>query len=265
MLLTAATGVVAQTPINLTPDATGKKWTLSSMPVYDVNLRVIYEEDLALNEVDDNATKLTEWNGYEANVTLTRTLQAGGWNTFAVPFDLDIPSGWTVKELTGAEFNDGTLSLTFATAASIEAGKPYLVIVDAAVANPSFEYVTISSTTTPTIIEDVISFVPVMSPTALTLDDKSYLFVKNGNKLTWASSGSSMLGFRAYFHILDSNISAGARAFTMNFDDASGITTVLSDEPTTVSGTYTLDGRRIEGQPTQKGVYIVNGKKTIIK
>ena len=33
LLLTAATGAVAQTPINLTPDATGKKWTLSSMPV----------------------------------------------------------------------------------------------------------------------------------------------------------------------------------------------------------------------------------------
>jgi hypothetical protein len=42
-----------------------------------------------------------------------------------------------------------------------------------------------------------------------------------------------------------------------------GITTVISDEPTTASGTYTLDGRRIEGQPTQKGVYIVNGKKVI--
>jgi len=28
---------------------------------------------------------------------------------------------------------------------------------------------------------------------------------------------------------------------------------------------YTLDGRRINGQPTAKGVYIVNGKKVIIK
>ena len=44
-----------------------------------------------------------------------------------------------------------------------------------------------------------------------------------------------------------------------------GIITVLSDEPSTGDGIYTLDGRRIEGQPTQKGVYIVNGKKTIIK
>ena len=28
---------------------------------------------------------------------------------------------------------------------------------------------------------------------------------------------------------------------------------------------YTLDGRRLNGKPTKKGIYIVNGKKTIVK
>jgi len=28
---------------------------------------------------------------------------------------------------------------------------------------------------------------------------------------------------------------------------------------------FTLDGRRLQGQPTQKGVYINNGKKVVIK
>jgi hypothetical protein len=28
---------------------------------------------------------------------------------------------------------------------------------------------------------------------------------------------------------------------------------------------YTLDGRRLEGKPTQKGIYIVNGKKRVVK
>ena len=53
---------------------------------------------------------------------------------------------------------------------------------------------------------------------------------------------------------------------------------VKSEEFATATGWYTLDGRRIEGQPTQrsaegrlfpqglkKGVYIVNGKKKVIK
>ena len=28
---------------------------------------------------------------------------------------------------------------------------------------------------------------------------------------------------------------------------------------------YTLDGRKLNGKPTQKGLYIVNGRKTIVK
>jgi hypothetical protein len=28
---------------------------------------------------------------------------------------------------------------------------------------------------------------------------------------------------------------------------------------------YTIDGRRLSGKPTQKGLYIVNGKKVVIK
>jgi len=27
---------------------------------------------------------------------------------------------------------------------------------------------------------------------------------------------------------------------------------------------YTLDGRRLSGKPTQKGIYIVNGKKVVL-
>ena len=57
-----------------------------------------------------------------------------------------------------------------------------------------------------------------------------------------------------------------ARAFRMDFDDnVTGIVTVFSDEPTTTNSIYTLDGRRLQGQPTQRGIYIYNGKKTIIK
>ena len=28
---------------------------------------------------------------------------------------------------------------------------------------------------------------------------------------------------------------------------------------------YTLDGRKLDGKPTQKGLYINNGRKTVIK
>lgn len=226
------------------------------------------KNELALSEAADNATAISEAavSGKTYAVTLTRTLQQGGWNTFCVPFDLATPTGWTVKALTASEFNSGTgeLTLTFADAASIEAGKPYLVKVTSTVANPTFEGVTITdgTTTTETASAD---FVPVMNPTSLTGGDKTVLFVTGGNKLTFPTADGNINGLRAYFQLKGEAV-AEARAFRMSFDDdATGIVTVLTDEPTTASGIYTLDGRRIEGQPAGKGVYIVNGKKTIIK
>ena len=133
LLLTVATGAWAQDPdpIDLTPSADGKTWTLAATPAFDVELEVEYETELALSETTDNSAALTEWDGYEADVTLTRTLATGSWNTFAAPFSTAIPDGWTVKELTNATFADGTLTLNFDNAASIEAGKPYLVKVAA--------------------------------------------------------------------------------------------------------------------------------------
>ena len=218
--------------------------------------------DITLNETE--AGEVTAVDGYFSNVTLTRTLQAGGWNTFCAPFSTAMPSGWTVKELSSSAFDSSTgeLTLNFGNAASIEAGKPYLVKVDANVANPTFNGVTISSTTTTT-ETTAVDFVPVMNPTNLTGDDKTVFFVTGGNKLTYPSGDGNINGFRAYFRLKGELVSL-VRAFHMSFDDnVTGITTVISDEPTTASGTYTLDGRRIEGEPTQKGMYIVNGKKVI--
>ncbi len=45
LLLTAATGAWAQSGTSLTPDATGKVWTLATMPAYNVILEVEYKTD----------------------------------------------------------------------------------------------------------------------------------------------------------------------------------------------------------------------------
>jgi len=45
----------------------------------------------------------------------------------------------------------------------------------------------------------------------------------------------------------------------------SAISTLRADTAIAADGIYTLDGRRHRGKPTAKGLYIVNGKKMIIK
>ena len=54
----------------------------------------------------------------------------------------------------------------------------------------------------------------------------------------------------------------------MNFDDeeATGILEVSADsKEMTDDAWYSLDGVRLSGKPTQRGMYINNGNKVVIK
>ena len=46
--------------------------------------------------------------------------------------------------------------------------------------------------------------------------------------------------------------------------EATGISTV-EHLPLTTDHYYTLDGRKLQGQPTEKGIYIVNGRAIVVK
>ena len=223
---------------------------------------------VTLDEVDDNTAILDEPNGKTADVTLTRTLQAGGWNTLALPFSMDIPSGWTVKELSTTTLENGTLTLNFADAQSIVAGTPYLVWVTDAVANPTFNGVTVSNDVAPT-ETDYVDFIPTLGKTTITGDKESVLFLAAENKLKNPTSlPSDMKGFRAYFQLKDGST---ARSFSLNLgDEATGIAEIENGKLNIENGVYDLQGRRMESSMfniqssmLKKGVYIVNGKKTI--
>ena len=71
---------------------------------------------------------------------------------------------------------------------------------------------------------------------------------------------------KAYFTVPPSS-SAPARGFTMVFgSDETGITaTTLTDGTMADDAWYTMDGRRLQGKPATKGMYINGGKKIVIK
>ena len=228
------------------------------------------ENTATLSQATDNSTFISTNNGLVYDITLGRTLNAGGWNTFCVPFNISsemiasvFGENTKVRELNTSEFNSTTktLTLNFTDATSIEAGKPYLVKVDAAVANPTFDDVTIVSGTTTT-ETTYANFMPVMNPTSLTGGDKSILFVTGGDKLTYPNTTGNINGFRAYFQLHD--LPNEARSFAMSFDDeTTAVRGIENGELRVENSYYDLQGRRVV-QPT-KGLYIVNGKKLIIK
>ena len=64
------------------------------------------------------------------------------------------------------------------------------------------------------------------------------------------------------------NEQSGARQFTMVFDDATGIHSMDNEQlimDNEAGAWYSLDGRRLSGKPTQKGLYIHNGTKVLVK
>ena len=75
-------------------------------------------------------------------------------------------------------------------------------------------------------------------------------------------AGASIAPFRAYLEVTGT---AGARLdYAISFgDDATGIKVVTTESNKT--DWYSLDGRKLQAKPGKKGVYIKNGKKTVIK
>lgn len=235
---------------------------------------------LALSEETDNSGILALKNGMACDITLKRTLKAGSYNTFAAPFDIPAATltakGIKAKKLTSSTFINGVLTLNFADATTIEAGKPYLVKVNADLADPTFNGVTVNSTLTATQTASV-DFVPTMGKTLVTgsVDNegnaRSVLSLGGGNKLfhptvvnTPDNADSYIKGFRAYFQLKDDGIDA--HEFNLDFD--AGMTGIVSMDNVNVNDNDNwrdLNGRKLSGKPTAKGVYILNGKKVIVK
>jgi hypothetical protein len=241
------------------------------MPAYDVEVST--ELWYRLSETaSDNETKY----GTKANVFLERTLQAGGWNTFCAPFAISNPAsvfgtGVQVKAFNGSSLSDGTLTLNFTDAAAIAAATPYLIKlggesnVDLTAEGKEFEGVTQSWTPIDVNPDDgLATFKAALVPVPMTANDKTILFVSGGDNLTFPNTDNSLKAFRAYFQLSQA---MEARAFVMNLGDDTGIRSLTSEGwhgYRSEGSKYTLDGRKV-AQPTRKGVYIVNGKKTVIK
>ena len=153
--------------------------------------------------------------------------------------------------------------------------------------NPTFTGVTVSNTEPASVAstDGTVSFVGTYSPVGLTVDDQSNLFLGAANTLYWPNGANNADGkyyvgaCRAYFHVSEPTL---ARAFVLNFGDALGSETGIISIPvngresgssnSVRPGIYALDGRRVASDfdkqspySLPKGVYIVNGRKIVIK
>ena len=190
------------------------------------------------------------------------------------------------RRQTGFDAATCALYLYFQDATSIEAGKPYLIKWATASSsyfeNPVFSGVTINSiaATSVTSADGKLSFTGTYEPVEIgSTGDDTKLFLGTGNIPYWPDAEMTIGCQRAYFQLNGLTASptpsqeedTPVRAFILNLGD--GETTGISEVTTPLSNRrgaggeawYSLDGCRLNGKPTKKGVYILGGRKVVIK
>ena len=228
-----------------------------------------------------NADLLDEFESFTTDVTLAdRTLyKDGNWNTLCLPFNVTLKGsvleGATVKKLNGekSSLEDGKLTLTFEDEKEeLTAGIPYIIKWEQGddITNPVFEGVTISSIRPTEVMSNdgQVSFVGQYSSfniveSGATGDNEGnkneILLLSSGNKLGYSKNPRTLHAFRCHFKTYSET---KARSFELDFGD--GETTVLtlvnSEKRIVNSEVYDLQGRKLNGKPTKKGLYIHNGK-----
>ena len=230
--------------------------------------KVTEVETVDFDDNADNTTAITAAVGAGKNTVVTRAMKKDMWNTLVVPHAMNAQAiirnfgdGAKVARL-NSESANGVLH--FVTVDAIEAGIPYLVTPTVDVANIITMNTTISAGQT---TDEGISydFIGLYAPTTIGAND--YYLAAN-NTLKRNTACSSMRAFRAYFR----DKSAGVK--TLTAFDVDGLTdgNPSLEGRASVGPLYDLTGRKIADSSLvtrhsslPRGIYIVNGRKVVVK
>lgn len=236
-------------------------------------ISVTYEDGPAKTtlSLDENAEDtgdvlLGTESGKVYDVTLTRTLTAGKWNTICLPFDVTAEQVESVLKATSnvKEFDKedkATATIFFKPATELKAGVPYLIKPTESATTLEFKGVKITATEAGASLGTEYGVCGTFVPYKLSTDGTD-LFLKTDGKFYVPAVGKeTMKGFRAYF-IAPKN-TAGA-ALNLSFGEATGIDGVAADAVKNVK-VYNVNGQYVGTSldALPKGLYIVGGKKVL--
>ena len=215
---------------------------------------------LTLNDETDNSELLTSNNRQQTAVKLSRKLLANQWNTFCMPFDIDVTDGKINGIKASVMEYDHTTGNTmeFKETTQIEAGKAYLIKPSADITDPQFDNVTIKNDY-PTVSGDAdgYSFVGIYN-------QERVLILASEAKFMKVNNGQRMKGMRAYF-----TIPAGtkAEAVRLMINNRPTALTEITTTPSTSEKIFYIDGTYAGSdiKNVKKGIVIKDGKKYLMK
>ena len=236
---------------------------------------------LTLIDDADNNSIISSFNGLTVDATLKgRTFYKDGmWNTICLPFDVVLEGspleGAVARPLSAASVDGKALNLTFGDAVTeLKAGTPYIIKWESGydIENPVFTGVTIDKTARSydngASGDERVRFVGIYRNRTFKDTQNTILLMGKDNNLYYPIKGASIGSQRAYFRIGNKGAAlARFDSFNIGYGDSetTGIEPIHNSQFTIDNSWYSLDGRKLQGKPTTKGVYINNGVKIVIK
>ena len=244
---------------------------------------------LTLDDTKDMKEALAAADGNNATITFSsRTLDAGVWYTLVLPFDITVAKfsqacGYAIVDMFDQTSNDGKVRFNLFMG-NIPANTPFMfklngdkinlnqVVIDDVTIDYDPEHadpdddVQFSTDGNPYITDGtnvLLGFYGKKADNKLNAGEY-YLGNASDNKWKPAESDNVKLdGGRAKLVL-----AANAREILIEEPDGSvtAISCITADGVAVeADGWYTLNGVKLQGAPTQKGIYIRNGKKMVIK
>lgn len=250
--------------------------------------------------LDENVGITSETPTGLQNVLVKRTISANNWNTICLPFGMSaeqIASAFGDATVQLADFagcvptydeekvNCLAIKVNFTDATTITANKPCLIKVNKAVTEFKVDEVTINANEESAHVDKdktkigsryyYNKMIGTYTPETVignSEDDFYQLFLSN-NKFYYSKGTAKMKAFRAYFEFLDelTDKSAGVSNAKISFfvDETTGISDIKSKTKVDSDAVYNINGqyvgKNIDMNTLPKGVYIINGKKKIVK
>ena len=234
--------------------------------------------------LDESSPTAPEASDGAVNVRVLRTINANEWSTICLPFamtaeqiatafgsDVTVEIGDADSYETTEDDEENIVGITikFNDVMAIEANHPYIIRVSKKITSFDVDGVEVAPMTRERNRRKALGTDSyfVGNYESQTEVPEFCLFL-SGNKFWYSLGEMKMKAFRGYFDLEDvlTNVEEGyGTHITMNID--SGEPTGIHDnirETIADSRYYDLQGRRVE-QPGQKGMYIRDGRKMVVK
>ena len=253
-------------------------------------LKTIPLDKDALAEITEVELKqvLEDHKGRTLNVTLpARRMQKDDWYSWVLPFEVkqrdffkDGVWGYGSMEiLDDKKTTDKSVTFSLVVAEPIKANTPFIAKIDNTIESdkmsaitfknvtidPNFDYINNVPTTGS---EKQVQFIGVYEETLLGAGTRILARKTPTSPMEfWTGDGAYLAATKAYLQFPTEDAAREAKIF---IEDQNGGTTEISGVKTEANsmnaeGWYNLNGVKMEGAPAQKGVYIKDGKKVVIK